>query len=171
LPPLTLVFSVQHSDHPETQVTGTDLSPIQPPFVPPNISFEIDDAEDTWTFRTPFDYIHIRSLAGSISNWPKLLRQCYEHLKPGGWLELQEFEVWIRSDDGSLEMYGKETMRWQTGLNEASEAIGRPMIVAPYLKGWLEDVGFQGVEEVKVKVGEGGCFFSILSNIALLIPP
>jgi tRNA1(Val) A37 N6-methylase TrmN6 len=30
-------------EHPEAEVVGVDLSNIQPSFVPPNISFEIDD--------------------------------------------------------------------------------------------------------------------------------
>lgn len=36
---------------PNAQIVGTDLSPIQPDWVPPNCRFEVDDAELDFTFR------------------------------------------------------------------------------------------------------------------------
>ena len=48
---------------PQTQVTGTDLSPIQPDFVPPNCRFIIDNAEHDWAFEQKFDYIHSRMVS------------------------------------------------------------------------------------------------------------
>jgi hypothetical protein len=52
---------------PSAGIIGTDLSPIQPAFVPPNCRSEVDDAEDEWVFLQKFDYIHCRML-GSCSN-------------------------------------------------------------------------------------------------------
>ncbi|KAE9579747.1 hypothetical protein CGMCC3_g4315 [Colletotrichum fructicola] len=69
-------------EHPEAEVIGTDLSPIQPGFVPPNVKFEIDDLEDEWTYSLPFDYIHSRVMTSSIGDWSVYLRKCYENLKP-----------------------------------------------------------------------------------------
>lgn len=81
------------------QVTGVDLSPIQPSLyvmmpvesvmdqclnlgpmcsVPPNVSFYIDDLEDEWSFSYKFDFIYSRMLTASISDWPKFLQQSYE---------------------------------------------------------------------------------------------
>lgn len=58
-------------DNPLAEVIGTDLSPIQPGFVPPNLRFEIDDATDTWVYpENHFDLIHIRSLYGAVADWP-----------------------------------------------------------------------------------------------------
>ena len=84
-----------HSDfadaHPDVEVIGTDITPIQPTFVPPNLRFEIDDANLDWTFRdNTFDYIHIRFLVGCIADWYKLFREAFRTLKPGGWLETHE---------------------------------------------------------------------------------
>ena len=57
-------WAIEFADkHPTVQVLGTDLSPIQPTSVPPNCSFIIDDIEDEWIFRKPFDYIHSRVLS------------------------------------------------------------------------------------------------------------
>ncbi|GAP85828.2 putative methyltransferase domain-containing protein [Rosellinia necatrix] len=42
-----------------SMVVGTDLSPVQPEFVPPNVHFYIHDARvDDWWWPDPFDYIH-----------------------------------------------------------------------------------------------------------------
>ncbi|KAI8255725.1 Secondary metabolism regulator LAE1 [Colletotrichum sp. SAR11_239] len=65
-------------DHPESEVLGNDLSPIQPGDVPPNVRFEVDDIDDEWTFSQPFDYIHSRVMTSSIADWPQYLKKCYE---------------------------------------------------------------------------------------------
>lgn len=40
----TGIWAIDFADaHPEATVIGTDLSPIQPAYVPPNCKFEIDD--------------------------------------------------------------------------------------------------------------------------------
>ncbi|KAI5813721.1 S-adenosyl-L-methionine-dependent methyltransferase [Pyronema omphalodes] len=47
-------------EFPGAQVTGIDLSPIQPSWIPSNCTFEIDDIEATWTMAPgTFDYIHM----------------------------------------------------------------------------------------------------------------
>jgi hypothetical protein len=35
-------------EYPACQVIGTDLSPVQPIWVPPNCKFEVDDFELEW---------------------------------------------------------------------------------------------------------------------------
>lgn len=39
-----------------------------------------------WSYRPEeqFDYIHERSLGGSVSDWPRLMKQIFNNLKPGG---------------------------------------------------------------------------------------
>ncbi|KAL2686757.1 hypothetical protein Neosp_004299 [[Neocosmospora] mangrovei] len=61
-----------------SQVTGVDLSPIQPSAVPPNVSFFVDDLEDVWDYSTKFDFIFSRFLTGSIRDWPKFFNQSFE---------------------------------------------------------------------------------------------
>jgi hypothetical protein len=48
--------------HPTVHVTGTDLSPIQPDLVPQNCAFIVENIEDDWVYREPFDFIHGRML-------------------------------------------------------------------------------------------------------------
>ncbi|KAJ4172517.1 hypothetical protein NW754_002718 [Fusarium falciforme] len=75
----TGIWSMDFADeHPEVEVLGVDLSPIQPTFVPPNVSFFVDDVEEEWTYTSPFDFIYLRAMTGSIRNWPKLFSQAYQ---------------------------------------------------------------------------------------------
>lgn len=46
--------------------------------VPPNVSFFVDDVEEDWTYNSPFDFIYLRAMTGSIHNWPKLFSQAYQ---------------------------------------------------------------------------------------------
>ena len=36
--------------YPDAHILGTDLSPIQPAWVPPNCQFEVDDCELEWLY-------------------------------------------------------------------------------------------------------------------------
>ncbi|KAL4807689.1 S-adenosyl-L-methionine-dependent methyltransferase [Aspergillus unguis] len=135
-------------DFPEAEIIGTDLSPIQPTFSPPNCTFIIDDAESDWAFTKGerFDYIHARSMGGGIADWDRLLKQAYAHLKPGGWIEFQEFTASIFSDDGTHEK-APMMLDLSRRLDEASSKFGKRMNIASSLAGWLEGTGFVNVTE------------------------
>lgn len=46
---------------------------------PENCEFFVDDCRDPWTFPPDhFDLVHIRSLFGSIEDWPGLYEQVYK---------------------------------------------------------------------------------------------
>ena len=65
-------------EYPSATVIGTDLSPTQPSWVPPNVKFEIDDAQMDWTYaEDDFDFVHMRCLMGSIDSWPRLFGQAF----------------------------------------------------------------------------------------------
>ncbi|KAL4867151.1 hypothetical protein BDV12DRAFT_123821 [Aspergillus spectabilis] len=133
-------------EFPEAEIIGTDLSPIQPTFSPPNCTFIVDDAESDWAFTKgeSFDYIHARSMGGGIADWDRLLRQAYNHLKPGGWIEVQEYEACIHSDDGTHEK-APLLIDLTKRLDEASRKFGKRVNIASSLPGWLERAGFSNV--------------------------
>lgn len=115
---------------PNCDVVGTDISPIQPTWCPPNLHFEIDDATKEWTFKENFfDYIHISFLNGAIEDWADLYKKAYKHCKPGGWIEHLDTSPIVSCDDGTmspdsaLATYGKI-------MGEAGRRIGRSMTVA-----------------------------------------
>lgn len=75
----TGIWAIDFADeHPEAEVLGVDLSPIQPQFVPPNVEFEVDNSEDTWTFSYKFDFIYSRAMEGTFADWPRFFQQCFE---------------------------------------------------------------------------------------------
>jgi hypothetical protein len=60
-------------------------------YVPPNLRFEINDAEDEWNFSEPFDYIHGRAVATCFTDpRSQMIQQAYKSLTPGGYLEIQD---------------------------------------------------------------------------------
>jgi hypothetical protein len=66
---------------PSAEVIGTDLSPTQPGWVPPNCKFEIDDCTEEWTFKEArFDFIHVRSLYGCIRDWQSFYSEVYKYV-------------------------------------------------------------------------------------------
>jgi len=135
-------------------VTGVDISPTMPAVVPPNIRFEIDDVEDEWTYSKPFDYIHCRYMVGSISDWPKLMRQCHDNLSPGGWVEFQDFDIDYYSQDGSL-TEEHAFRRWLALSAQAAGQVGRSLRVGVQLEQWVRDAGFVDVQVFKVPVPIG----------------
>lgn len=59
----TGIWAIDFADEfPDAEVIGTDLSPIQPNSVPPNLRFYVDDVESDWGYRSDeaFDFIHGR---------------------------------------------------------------------------------------------------------------
>ncbi|KAF6803339.1 methyltransferase domain-containing protein [Colletotrichum sojae] len=95
----TGIWAIDFADkHPEAEVYGVDLSAVQSALIPSNVYFEVDDIEERWIFSRPFDYIHSRMMTGSIRDWPTYLRNCYDNLSPGGYLELNDIDAIPTSD-------------------------------------------------------------------------
>jgi len=141
--------------HRDTAIIGTDISPIQPSWSPPNLKFEIDDAEAEWNFANgSFDYVHFRHLIGSIVDWPRLIKQSYDSLRPGGWIEGQECYFYPTSDDSSLPE-DSAFKRWHDYLTEASIKSNRRLLTAAKIKGWFVEAGFVDVVETVIKLPNG----------------
>lgn len=82
---------------PSAEIIGTDIAPTQPSWIPPNVSFQIDDAQLEWTFpENSFDFIHVRYMHGAIDDWHKFYAQMYRALKPGGWFQHIEPNIELR---------------------------------------------------------------------------
>lgn len=128
---------------PQARVTGIDISLIQPTWVPPNLVFQIFDCERAWNFEQRFDFIHIRYLSGAIRNWPALIRQCWEYLKPGGWLEWTELEGWAHTSTSLSQ--DSESFKWQVNLEQAASRAGKRLNIAPEMQFLAIQAGFQNV--------------------------
>ncbi|KAL9630712.1 MAG: hypothetical protein Q9164_006282 [Protoblastenia rupestris] len=151
----TGIWAIEMGDeYPMAEIIGTDLSATQPTWVPSNVKFEIDDAEQPWTFREKFDLIHLRYLAAAIVDWPRLVRQCYEHTAPGGFTEFQDFDLTYYSEDGSLKEE-QAVSKWITTLLGASRDFNRNPCPGPQLEQWAKDAGFQNVTAQKYRIPIG----------------
>lgn len=113
-------------EYPEAEIIGTDIAKIQPTATPLNVFFEIDDAEEEggWTFaENEFDFIHCRSMAGAFKDWRYIYTEAFRHLKPGGWIEVMDFD-----DHRALMSYFVETPEvkaWLDAVGEATRISGR----------------------------------------------
>ncbi|RSL88952.1 hypothetical protein CEP52_015062 [Fusarium oligoseptatum] len=147
----TGIWAIDFADeHPECEVTGVDLSPIQPSAVPPNVSFFVDDLEDVWDYSTKFDFIFSRFLTGSIRDWPKFFNQSLEFLNPGGKIEIMDIIYPPRSDDGTLSE-DSPLYKWATLLLRTFATMGSPLDSALRYKEQLEEAGFVDVHVVQRK--------------------
>ncbi|KAF2493239.1 S-adenosyl-L-methionine-dependent methyltransferase [Lophium mytilinum] len=128
------------------QVVGTDLSPIQPSFVPPNLSFIIDDAEDEWLWKQKFDLIHLRLMGGSFRDWQAIIQSAYDNLAPGGYLEIQDYVLPARSPDETVK--GTDLERWGELLIEAAGKAGRPIDASKHFRQYMLNAGFDDIHEL-----------------------
>ncbi|KAF2789842.1 S-adenosyl-L-methionine-dependent methyltransferase, partial [Melanomma pulvis-pyrius CBS 109.77] len=153
----TGIWAIDYADeNPDSEVLGTDLSPIQPTWVPPNAKFYIDDAESDWVYADDerFDFIHVRGMSGSINDWDRLCEQAYAHVVPGGWVEFQEPEAWVSSDDDTINQ-AVNVCQWQLLCNEAAAVFKKEIRIADSLKQRMLDKGFVDLQERIVKVPIG----------------
>ncbi|RDW77550.1 hypothetical protein BP6252_05603 [Coleophoma cylindrospora] len=147
----TGIWAIEFADaFPTANVTGTDLSLIQPSYVPPNCRFEIDDVEDEWLFSNKFDYIHGRALATCFNDGASVVRKAYDALEPGGWFELQDFEL-QKSEDDSMKGTNFEAM--EEHISEAMKKLGRTTWGGnvPNYARWFREAGFEGVTETQFR--------------------
>ena len=142
--------------YPDANIVGTDLSPIQPQWIPPNVKFEVDDAEQSWTFpENHFDLVHTRIMNGSLRSWEGFMKQSYKHIKPGGWIECQELSVDARSDDSSL-LPDSYIRQWCENQEKGFATINTTLLMSgQWLKDWMEAAGFVNVviREFKIPIG------------------
>ncbi|KAI9732977.1 MAG: hypothetical protein M1818_007410 [Claussenomyces sp. TS43310] len=132
---------------PSATVLGVDLSPIQPTWVPPNVKFMVDDVESPWLHPPDhFDYVHSRHTVMAIRNWPKLMRNVYHHLKPGGWYEMQEIYHFPQCHDGTMP-HDHPTVRYWDLISEGLAALGVDFHKTLSLSDMMRDAGFVNVTE------------------------
>lgn len=146
-------------EHPNTAVIGTDLSAVQPDWVPPNLKFEIDDCTKPWTWdANTFDFVHMRYLFGAIRDWTALFKEAYNAVKPGGWVESCESEPMTHSDDGTVTNDGSTALggTWDKMFIEGGKATGCSLSVLTedlQMKA-MKEAGFVDIRETFYKASE-----------------
>ncbi|KAL1991243.1 hypothetical protein VTN49DRAFT_5747 [Thermomyces lanuginosus] len=151
----TGIWAIDFADlHPQAEVIGCDLSPTQPTLVPPNVKFVVDDIEAEWTYeKNPFDFIHARNLVVSVRDFGRLIKQCYRSVKPGGWVEFQDWDGYPYSEDGSFD--GTNLQKYYNEVYGAFEKAGYEARPGPKLEEWFKDAGFVNIQVKKFQVPHG----------------
>ncbi|KAK9852255.1 hypothetical protein MYU51_008659 [Penicillium brevicompactum] len=133
---------------PNAIVRGVDLFPPPVSWMPPNCVLEVDDVLQEWTWQQPFDLIHMRILEGAFTHEEsnRLYKQCYESLRPGGWIELLELTLDLQSEDNNWPQ-DCQLKEWYPLMRSAAEKSGRPLDLYDRCMDLVRDTGFVDIHE------------------------
>ncbi|KAG6243007.1 hypothetical protein E4U25_002284 [Claviceps purpurea] len=129
--------------YPSAKVRGIDIAPIQPKWVPPNVSFLLDDCEQDWIERD-VDLAHFRFMIISLKNTSRVLGHAFESLRPGGWIELQEVQPIPLCDDGTMPDDDPVKYVCETAAR-AFEKFDLKTTLPPKLEPYLREAGFENI--------------------------
>ena len=74
-----------------------------------------------------------------------MIQQAYDHLEPGGWLELQD-GVFPFEYAGEAPVH-RPFYKWNEYIVQGAEAVGRSWTNVQHYKRWMEEIGFEEVVE------------------------
>ncbi|KAF2135252.1 uncharacterized protein K452DRAFT_239713, partial [Aplosporella prunicola CBS 121167] len=137
---------------PSAEVIGTDIAPVQPYWY----ARSVDDCEQDWHFKKEsFDFIYNRDCYLGIRDWPRLVRQAYEHLKPGGWLELACVWPVPKCDDGTMPE-DAALVKWCEAFIEISQSMNADAHAPRHFHRYLKEAGFSNTQEKAFKTPTSG---------------
>jgi SAM-dependent methyltransferase len=151
------IWSIDMADmYPSASVTGVDLAPTQPTWVPSNLQFEIEDVEEDWLYhKNSFDFIFGRELLMAIRDWPRLIQQAYDHLKPGGYLELEMTYPKTYCEDNSIDLETSAYAETARLLFECGRQMEVPWEDSLKWKDQFIATGFEDVNETILPIPIG----------------
>ena len=91
-------------------------------------------------------------LEGALPTFELLYSRIYNNLKPGGWVEIQEYDSAFFSDDDPTLSKAPNCLKWGTLVNFAGEKSGRIIAIAHKQKQKLIEAGFEDVHDDVYKV-------------------
>jgi len=149
----TGIWAIDMADkYPSAVVTGVDTAPVQTTAVPANCVFEVDDVEDDWLWPADsFDLIHGRELIMAVRDWPRLVRQAKNSLRPGAYLQLAGSVPDFQSDDGSLPP-GTAYAELGQIYFQMAERVGASGWEPTRWRRYLEEAGYVDVVERVLKI-------------------
>jgi SAM-dependent methyltransferase len=134
-------------EHAGASVIGTDLSPIQPVYLPPNCQFFVEDCEEEWIFNQKFDLIHGRALLSCFSKPRTVMASVFSALATNGYFELQDICFPCKSPDGTLE--GTSLQKWQTLMVDGLRNLGKDFEKVEEYGNYMREAGFVDIVEKK----------------------
>jgi len=144
------ILEVAH-DFPHCQAVAVDLVPMQSIDMPPNCRSEVDDINiGLQHFYGEFNVVHARLISSGIKDFPTLIDHISQCLRPGGLMELLEFD--FRVYDASWKPFSPTAMdgpwfpRWMSYANMAVRQRGGTPDAANMLYSWtLQHQAFEDV--------------------------
>jgi len=113
--------------------------------VPPNCRFEISDYDEPWDYSYKFDYIHGRALLSCFKDPQYVIKQAYEALRPGGYLELQDPQMPITCIDDTMK--GTALEEWNHYVCLGAEKLGRVVTNSKNYGRYMQEAGFVEIVE------------------------
>lgn len=137
---------------------------IPPHLVPPNCSFVEFNAETDWSGVEKlipagrFDFIHSRLLTVGVKDWPSVFKNCFQYLKPGGWLEVTDV---TDQRGGKAASFKAETSAFEKAfVNMCAETTKTGVNWKAYdtHTAYLQAAGFDDIRKTDVvwKIGDWG---------------
>ncbi|KAF8506853.1 S-adenosyl-L-methionine-dependent methyltransferase [Russula emetica] len=140
-------------DFPHCQAVAVDLVPMQSIDMPPNCRSEVDDINiGLQHFYGDFNVVHARLISSGIKDFPALIDHISQCLRPGGLMELLEFDFRVYDADYKAFSLPVDTMeppwlpRWMSLANMAVRQHGGTPHAANMLYSWtLQHQAFEDV--------------------------
>ncbi|KAL2890512.1 putative methyltransferase domain-containing protein [Ceratocystis lukuohia] len=140
---------------PAAEVIGIDLSPIMPEWLPPNVRFIVDDIEDEeWLHGSSFDLVYIRHVMALIRSPDIVLKNSFNNITPGGWIECTEFDGFLLCNDDTM----PDDHPPKVFLERVAQSLGSVGInfnIGARLEPLLEKAGFVNIEKRTYPVAIG----------------
>ncbi|KAL6304917.1 S-adenosyl-L-methionine-dependent methyltransferase [Sparassis latifolia] len=132
-------------DFPHCSTVAVDLVPMQVLNMPANCRSEVDDINlGLQHFYGEFDVVHARLVSSGIRDYQGLVDQISQTLRPGGLVDLLEFDFRVYSID-KQPLLGQHApswlARWMNHCHMAVLTRGGEPDAANYLHGWMRDHG------------------------------
>ncbi|GAA5804816.1 S-adenosyl-L-methionine-dependent methyltransferase [Helicostylum pulchrum] len=137
----------------ESQVLGIDLKP--PVFQhgnPTNLRYNQTNLNESWPMNdNSVDFIFQRNMYLHIQKdqWPKILEEMFRVLKPGGYIELIESDLWHHNP-------GPVQQAFQQFFKDQCKLLDLDLEISNSLAGTIEEKGFLDVEKriLDIPIGE-----------------
>ncbi|KAL5601219.1 uncharacterized protein BROUX77_005468 [Berkeleyomyces rouxiae] len=140
---------------PAAEVIGIDLSPIMPEWLPPNVRFMVDDIEDEeWLHGSNFDLVYIRHVMALIRSPETVMKNSFDNIAPGGWIECTEFDGFLMCNDGTMPDDHAPKVFLEL-VAKSLKGVGINFHIGPHLEPLLKQAGFVNVEKRTYPVAIG----------------
>ena len=138
------------------QVLAIDLSAVPIRSKPSNVTFIEGEiralvSHDERLSSSSVDFVFSRLLMMGMSDWPGYVRDMAILLRPGGWIEVQEFVI-----DAFLNgEYCSAGWKWLQALHKAAENRGWDLRAGKHVKVYMEQAGLVEVQAIEYRIPWG----------------